>query len=301
MTRTIPFRYYIPDTPAEACVVIVHGMQEHQNRYISFAQFLRERGIVVMTYDLPGHGPLAQSEKTLGYFGSEDGWNVLVDSAHQCIAKVRREYPQLPVWYFGHSMGTIIGRCYLQKWDSEIDGMLLSGMPCYNPAAKTGLLLAKGLRGIKGEKGHSRLLDELMTGQFNRKIDHPETSVDWLSVDRENRQSFLEDTLCGNPFTIQGYIDLIEGMLQMQDASLYEKKNLNLPICCYAGSEDPCIGGKKGFLDSIEFLKKVGYRNIRYKMYEGKRHEILHEDIQEELMENVVDFIMESNKQRRAV
>lgn len=291
MNLQLSTKYYVPQGNPVACIVVVHGMQEHKKRYAPLGEFLKEQGFVVATYDLPGHGPNANKEGSLGYFGETDGWKTLVESAHFMVQEMHKKYPGLPVWYFGHSMGTIIGRCYLQKYDDEIDGMMLSGLPCYNSFARPGMVIAKTIRMVKGPKGTSKLLDELMTGQFNKQIKGAETEVDWLSVDKENVRRYLEDELCGVPFTVQGYIDLIGGMIQMHTASLYQVKHANLPLRCYAGSDDPCIGGKEGFEDSVHFLQCLGYTNISKVLYEGKRHEILNEDVRQEMMENMADFV----------
>ena len=41
---------------AKAVLQIVHGMEEHKERYYSFAEYLSENGITVVVGDLRGHG-----------------------------------------------------------------------------------------------------------------------------------------------------------------------------------------------------------------------------------------------------
>ena len=39
----------------KAVVKCVHGMEEHQNRYVEFAEFLQKNGYAVVTADMRGH------------------------------------------------------------------------------------------------------------------------------------------------------------------------------------------------------------------------------------------------------
>ena len=268
-------KVYRPEGEIKAAVFIVHGMEEHQRRYQAFAQYLNTKGIGVITYDLPGHGETDPEER--GWFGEKNGWDCLVNSAVEIGVLTKKEFPNVPVFYFGHSMGTMIGRTFLQKNDGLIDGIILSGVPNYTPAASAGVVLAKSIALEKGKKGHSKLLDTMATGSFNNVIENPRTPVDWLSYNEENVDRYIEDPDCGFPFTIQGYVDLFEGMLAMHDVKRFRCTKPELPIYVFAGEDDPCIGGKEGFDDSVNTLSKAGYETIETKLYPNMRHETLNE------------------------
>ena len=51
----LSLRIYESDEPG-AVVKIIHGMQEHQERYLPFAEYLQAAGYTVVTADLRGHG-----------------------------------------------------------------------------------------------------------------------------------------------------------------------------------------------------------------------------------------------------
>lgn len=182
--QNLSYKFYRPETDAKAVVFCVHGMQEHKIRYDAFAKYLNENGIACITYDLPRHGKSAKDGK-LGYFSDQDGWKTLVNSAVEIAKMAKEEYPDLPLIYFGHSMGTIIGRVFLQEHDALIDGCILCGIPCYQGACKLGILLAKAVVKVKGKDSQSRFLENLATGSFNKVIDNPETDVDWLSYNKK--------------------------------------------------------------------------------------------------------------------
>lgn len=293
MNNHLSYQVYRPDGDVKAVVFTVHGMQEHKERYDLFAQYLNSRNIACITYDLPGHGQTAGDEENKGWFGETEGWKNLVGSAVEIDQLARKEFPDIPVILFGHSMGTMIGRVFLQTYDGLIDALILSGAPNYNPGCVLGKKTAQIVSKFKGKKGHSKLLDMMATGSFNRSVEHPRTSLDWLSYNEKNVDDYIADDWCGFPFTIQGYQDLFELMIHMQDVSLYRCTNPSLPVLFFAGEDDPCIGGTEGFEDSRNTLRKAGYQNIESRLYPHMRHETLHEDDAEKVMKDTADWILE--------
>ena len=65
---------YRPKGQPRAIFQISHGMAEHRLRYAEFAQFLAERGFVVVTSDHRGHVGSAVNANELGYFNKQKGW-----------------------------------------------------------------------------------------------------------------------------------------------------------------------------------------------------------------------------------
>ena len=93
-------------------------------------------------HDHRGHGKSVRQQEDLGYFynGKE---KAIVEDLHQITLWIKEEYPNLPVYLLGHSMGTLVARNYIKKYDNEIKKLILTGPPCKNPAVDIGLLLAK--------------------------------------------------------------------------------------------------------------------------------------------------------------
>lgn len=294
--QQLSFKVYQPEKDPKAVVFCVHGMQEHKMRYDTLAKYFTSHNYACITYDLPGHGETASTIDNQGYFSDTDGWKTLVDSAVEIATIAKQQFPNIPVIYFGHSMGTLIGRTFLQEHDNLIDGMILSGVPTYQSACKLGIIVAKIVIALKGKKGHSKLLATLATGSFNKVIDNPKTDVDWLSYNTDNVQEYINDEWCGFDFTNVGYLDLFTLMDKMGNTSLYQCTKENLPIYVFAGEDDPCIGGQKGFEVSINILKKAGYKHIDTKLFEHMRHETLHEDDAEKVMEEAVKWLDNNTK-----
>lgn len=284
----LAYNVFRPHEKTKGAVAIVHGMAEHRKRYAGFAEYLADSGYGVITYDLPGHGESVSEEK--GHFG-DDGWQTLVESAGRAVRRAKTEFPDVKIVLFGHSMGSMIARCYLQDHDSEIDGLILSGAPNWQRAAAAGIALGKQIRGVKGKKGFSKVMDKLITGNFNKAVENPSTGVDWLSYNEENVKQYLEDPECGFGFTVQGYLDELEGMEQMHKVEHYHCTKPKMPVAFFAGKEDPCIGGQKGFADSVGTLKSAGYRHISTRLYPKMRHEILHETDSQRVYRDIKNWL----------
>ena len=51
----------------------------------------------------------------------------------------------------------------------------------------------------------------------------------------------------------------------------------NLPVFFVAGSMDPVGDFGKGVLKVVDMFQKIGMKNVKVKLYEDDRHEILNE------------------------
>lgn len=282
---------YIPDHP-EMIVQIVHGMSEHRGRYDEFAKSLMEMGAVVVTSDHRGHGENIASEDEYGYFAAEDGWKHLVEDQHEITMQIKKEFADLPLVLFGHSMGSLVARSYTKRYDYELSALVLCGAPNYNPGAPAARMLALTIAKAKGDHYRSKLIDSMTFGAFNKTVADPRTTFDWLSKDPENVDAYMSDPKCGFSFTAKGFADLFEGVIDMHDTKGWMCSNPALPILIAAGEKDPCTGGNKGLHSTAETLKKAGYGSVEIKTFATLRHEILNEKEKEFVFKTIKKWIL---------
>ncbi|MEF9892454.1 MAG: alpha/beta fold hydrolase [Anaerorhabdus sp.] len=291
MKVELSYNIYRPEDYALGIIQVVHGMSEYGQRYEKFAQYMCKKGFVVITYDHRGHGPTCAKED-LGFFDSEDGWLRLIEDAHFITDVVKREYPpNVPFILLGHSMGSLVARSYLKRFDYELDGLILSGPPTYQIAARGGVMLAKHYCKKEGEKARNPLLEKLSTGNFGKKFENKVSKNEWISKSTKNVENYDNDPLCGFPFTNKGYEDLFRLMIDMNSIKGWQCTNPKLPIFFVSGEYDPVTGGNKGLLNSINRLKRAGYSNISQFVYPEMRHEILNEDNQEEVFKDIFEWV----------
>lgn len=283
-----------PQKP-RALVQIVHGMQEHKERYFDFMRELARSGFASVISDLRGHGQSVHDRCDLGHLYQHGDVYAIQDVEDVRIAALRQlgaddvDTPQLPYFIFAHSMGTLIARNYLQEHARLLQGMVLSGAPGNNPATQVGLFLVRVLTRFKGDRATSPFCAMLLTASNTKGLEgtHP---LRWLSKNEENVAAYEQDPGCGFPFTLSGYHTLLTLLQNTFDASRFHVQNKKLPILFIAGENDPVILGKDGFFESQQFLREVGYTNVSAQLYPELRHELLQEIEAPAITEDIIAF-----------
>ncbi|MBQ5926821.1 MAG: lysophospholipase [Clostridia bacterium] len=277
---------YEPEETPKAVVQIVHGMCEHKERYENFMRFLAQNGYVAAGYDHRGHGESATKED-YGYFGDRTG-EAVVEDCFDVTKELKKRYA-LPIVLFGHSMGSMVVRCYLQKHETEIEKLIVSGSPSQNPVCSLGIALNKSIGFFKGERHRSATMKKLTTG--GDKNFPGEGKNAWLTRDKGVVDAYNADEKCNYTFTCNGFENLLKLMKNTYDQKRYAVKNPALPIFFVAGSDDPVIVSPEKWKNAQDFLRKVGYREVSGKLYHGFRHEVLNEIGKERVYADILDFI----------
>lgn len=277
------------DNP-KAVIQVMHGMEEHQKRYYPFAEALNKAGYIVITGDMRGHGHALKKEE-LGFFADKNGSEILIQDQKNITKFIETNYPNLPIYIYAHSMGTITCRNLLQTYDDHYKKVILSGLPYYQSASKFGVILANIICKFKGTRTKGKFLKKMTTGGFNSKVrGETKTPIDWLSHSEENVKNYLADEYCGFGFTNSGYRDLITLLSHMGDKKRYQVKNKDLRINAFVGDGDPCTGYESGVKASTDFLKNLGYKNVDITKFEHMRHEILNEDNSDLVIKKAIEF-----------
>lgn len=272
---------------AKAVVQIIHGMEEHQERYEPFVKFLNENGFTVVSSDMRGHG---KSAKDTGFFKEKKGYVELIEDQRRVTGFIKKHFPDVPIYLFAHSMGTIITRVLLQRDSKAYRKVVLSGYPCYQKGTYFGALLASVIKLSRGAKHKSHLLNALSIGSFNRSIKDAKTECDWICHNEETVNAYLMDPYCGFGFTCSAYEDLFQLVIGMHDVKRYCAVNEEMELLFLRGKDDPCVGGDKGAEDSRNILYEAGFHNIEYVDYPDMRHEILAEKEHQKVYVDVLEF-----------
>ena len=276
-----------PKQEAKGIIQISHGMAEHKERYYDFMNYLAENGYICIIHDHRGHGASVKQKQDLGYFYSED-INYIVDDLYQVTEFIKNKYKGLEVVLFSHSMGTLVARNYLKKYDSAIKKIILCGPPTENKLADLGILIARISKLFKKDNTRNKFLNKLTFGTYNNgnKIEN-----EWICSNTETVKKYNQDELCGYIFTTNGFINLFKMMKQAFNKENWKLGNRDLNILVIAGKDDPVIQSEAKFNDLVKFLIEIGYKNIESKLYESKRHELLNENENEKIYEDILKFI----------
>lgn len=115
------YRRWRPDKP-KAILVVVHGFGEHSGRYANLVNHLVPQGYTLYISDLRGHG---RSPGQRGHIDSwRDYWLDLALFRHS----IEMVEPRLPMFLYGHSMGSLIVLDYLSHQTPGLRGAIVSGV-----------------------------------------------------------------------------------------------------------------------------------------------------------------------------
>lgn len=270
----------------KAVIQLIHGMEEHIGRYADFAEFLADDGYIVFGHDHLGHGNTAKIKRDFGYFTNENGWETLCKDIHIYQNAISSLYPNIPYIIFGHSMGSLLARTYVTKYNDKIDGLIISGTSGQKLGLSLGKLQIKLIEKLRGKRYRSKYIKNLVTGSFNRKFRPNLTEADWTSSDEESVQKYLSDPLCGSTFTVSAYYELLSGT-QYLSKQKNINKTPNIPILIFSGSKDPVGGNGKGVRRVYKMLKKAGIDDVTLQLFENGRHEMLNEINKDEVYDLV--------------
>lgn len=269
---------WIPEGRVRAVLQICHGMSEYIGRYDEFAQYLSERGIYVTGHDHLGHGESIQGEEYYGYFHETNGNQYVIGDIHKLRGITVKKYPDAPYFMLGHSMGSFLLRQYLTMYGKGLKGAVIMGTGSHGRLVlSTGQLMCRIVAAFKGWKYRSTFINNLSFGGYNKKFKHDVTGATWLSRNVENCRKYEQDPLCSFTFTVNGYYQMFRGLKVLTGKKSVERIPKELPVFFVAGSDDPVGNFGKSVRRVYGKYRAAGIKDVKLKLYENDRHEILNE------------------------
>ena len=289
-------RCWMPVDGVNAIFQISHGMAEHGERYEDFASYLCSKGFAVVVEDHMGHGKSINTDDDLGYFGENNGWDPLVEDERAVTELIKADFPDVPVIFFGHSMGSFVAREYILRYgnDERIKGAIFCGTSGKNPAAAVAIHLAGAIAKAKGGRHRSEFINKMAFGPYNMKTEK-RTAFDWLSTDKGQIDKYVADKYCGFVFTAAGYKDLFTILTKISGKDWYTKLP-ELPILLPAGDMDPVGNYGKGVKQVYNDLIQAGHKDVTIKLYPGMRHEVLNEVENKKVYEDIAAWALSKIK-----
>ncbi len=289
--QEIYFYNWLPEGEVKAVVSIAHGMAERALRYERFAGDLTSAGFAVYVADLRGHGRTAGNPDNVGIVAT-DALTLMTDDLRRLSGLIRKEFPAVPLFLFGHSMGSFLAQGYMIQGGEELQGVVLSGV--LGPAGLltlAGKLIAGGESALAGRNSRSKLLNVLSFGSYNNQFQPARTAFDWLSRDSAEVDKYINDPYCGGVFPAGFFYDLFSYWRMIHRPDGLRKISLNLPLYFISGSNDPVAGNTRGVKKLIKIYEQLGMKDITYKFYEGGRHEMLNEINRAEVIADLISWL----------
>ena len=258
-------RSWVPGEP-RGVVQIAHGIGEHSGRYDAFASALARAGFAVYADDHRGHGETGREMtrgdlSRLGRLGI-GGLRATEDAILHFTEIIASKHHGLPLTYFGHSWGSLMGQRILNRGVTHFDAVVLSGSAYRMPGYMEGGDLARQHRHLGA------------------------TGFEWLSRDPETAHAFMNDELCF-PADVLKLFGPIDGLRLF---GVPNSRVPNVPMLIMSGTEDPLA-----LRDSLERLAASylnrGVEDVTLKLYPEGRHEMLNETNRAEVTRDVIAWL----------
>ena len=204
---------WLPEGHPRAVLQVSHGVAEYVLRYEPLAEYFTARGFAVAGHDHLGHGGSVAPGGARLYFGPKGSWNWVVDDLYTRYNLLKKQFPDIPLFLLGHSMGSFLARTYLIRYPGTVDGAVIMGTGQMSPAlVAAGRAVAALERRRVGEDQASPAVDRLAFGAYNKQFAPNRTGFDWLSLNPENVDRYIADPLCGGSASIGLFREMLEGL-----------------------------------------------------------------------------------------
>jgi len=279
------------EQPVKATILIIHGMREHSGRYHEVAGYFADRGFAVLTYDHPGHGRSVKEKRDMGFFQRDSPAKRLITVAEAMRKSLHQQYPKVPHFVIGHSMGSFITRCLLQKISKKFMGAVIvgTGGPLFGINLLKGYFLLANTIAPRSITFFNNLFDRINNRYFEK--DQYFNNTSWLSLSLANRAAFEKDKLCGIPFTNNAFYALFTIRKIATARKWSEPIPKSFPLFFISGKDDFIGDFGKGVKKTVDNMRHDKFTDISYKLYPKMRHEILNEDIKEEVFQEIDTWI----------
>lgn len=289
-----------PEDKVYGVIQVVHGVTEHIMRYEEMAEYFTKGGIAIVGIDLLGHGMSTNNGSKKMYFGPVGSWRYVVEDLDTCFNYAKEVYPDVPYIMLGFSLGSYLARTYLIDYPNKVDGAVIVGTGCVSPLQ---ISLAKNIA-IKqekkfGENNTSPKIKELTFGAYNKKFRPNRTEFDWLCSSNVMLDQYIADPLRGDAMSSGLFREMLDGMKYTGDKNNILRMNKFKPILFLSGTKDPVGDFGKGVNKVYNLFKKCDISDVSIKMYDGLRHDILHEDIRFNIYDDIYGWLR--NKMLRSV
>ena len=282
-THTIAaYVYTMPDVPVHAVLQLSHGMCEYIRRYEPMARFYAAHGIALAGNDHLGHGESAAPGE-YGHYGEPGGRYYLLQDLHRMNEHLHQEFPGLPVFLYGHSMGSFYARWYAERWPETIAGLIISGTAGPQLLHTVGQGIATVLAALRGPRTVSPFMVRANMGGYCKRIPDAKSPNAWLTRDEAVVRAYDADPLCAFPFTLGSY-----HVNRVRWARSVDK---TLPILLISGAEDPVGGYGEGVRKVWAMLGDAGVKDLTCEIFEGARHELHNEWNREEVFDYVLHWL----------
>jgi alpha-beta hydrolase superfamily lysophospholipase len=258
---TIFTQSWLPDDAPRAVVLLAHGIGEHSGRYAHVAATLTAHGYALYALDHRGHGRSGGDRVAVRSFDD------FVADLRTCYEQARAAHPELPIFLYGHSMGSLIALLFAFHYQDDLAGLITTGTALKPFGLSTALIpLIKGATALTP---NVRLIPLDPSG---------------VSRDPAVVQAYRDD-----PLVFHGRIPCVTlgAFARAVQTCLASLPDLRLPYLVLHGGVDPMT-----HVSATGMIRRsCGAPDTTITVYDGLRHEIHNEPEQAQVLADVVAWL----------
>ncbi|MCQ2409478.1 MAG: alpha/beta hydrolase [Clostridia bacterium] len=270
------------DSP-KGIIQFCHGMSEYAGRYGDFAEFLNKNGYIVFADDHRGHGRTEKDEKR----GNHKG-NVFKDTLKDQLffrEWIKKEYPDYPVFFVGHSYGSFLGQAFAQA-GTDVKAIALLGTGYMRGTFTLGKIALAPVC-LVARNWRPKIVNYVSDRCFTYKGDSGR--LQWSVHDKAMREEFINGKYTHTDMSVGFSFYMMRETSKLYSKKAVAKLNPATVIGIFCGTDDPIGQYSKGAVKLDEFYKKNGFRT-ELKLYKEARHEVVFDISKDEARQDIVDF-----------
>jgi acylglycerol lipase len=253
-----------PQGKPKAIICLIHGLGEHTGRYAHVGKVLNDAGYTLFGFDLRGHG---QTGGTRGHIPSLD---IALQDIHQFVEFQKQNFPNIPIFLYGHSLGGLFALAYTIQYTDGIKGVIVTGVALHSP------LLNQKVKVVM-----AKVLGSLLPAMIIP------TGLDPVTISRnpEVVKNYINDPLVHGKTSL----GLGKTVLDAVNLCFTHAKDFSLPLLVMHGKKDTLVYPS----GSEDFAKLAGETNkdVTLKLWEGLYHEIHNEPEKEEVFKVMIEWL----------
>ncbi len=249
-----------PGEHAKGVIIFVHGLGEHIQRYIYWAELFQKKGISFAGVDLPGHG------RSAGRRGHIKSYSLTDEMIDILIRTCIRTFPGVPVYIYGHSLG---------------GGVVLDYLLRKNPKVKGAIVTSPYLRLAFEPPKYKLIIASVLKYVIPGLIQPSGLIASQLSHDEAVVEKYKTDPLVHGKISVS----LFNASATAAKYSLSHASELKIPTLIIHGSDDQILSPE----GSREFAGKADLAEL--KIWEGGFHELHNEPFKHEVFNTIMNWI----------
>ena len=268
-------RCWYPHHEPVGIVQVIHGMTEHTGRYEDLARFLTDHDFICVANDHLGHGKTVA--KTRGFFGYKYGVDHLCKDVNTLRKRIYKDYPDLPYFFLGVSMGTFIERILISdsKVAEQLSGAIMAATAIDSPEIYKALDLINDRINDNGPKVVDVELSRQIFSNSSNAFANENDSLAWVTSNLGKREQYRNDSQSNFLFTNAGLRDLLTLLIEANKDSTIDATDPRLPLLFLSGKDD-VLGdfGRAARKIAAKYLKG-GTDDLSVKIFPKVRHDVL--------------------------